>query len=415
MFEAFKYFGGYPCPAHKTDNVGACATSSNDNTHFGPIAFAGGADNNSGSYRRDYRNNNTPATRAAAFYNADATNAAADGGSSAWAFDTNSSNTYNNPIVQDCAKDFIIFISNGNPGTGGDSITTPARDTAIMSNISTTVLAFPNSSNEIHASKMDEMAYYLRHTDVSSVTGEQYVTTYTLAVYQPSAITYAADGVTVTSETISNTDQQMIKLMKSAANLGGGKYYAARRASDILNAILEIINDVQAVNSVFVSASLPVSVNNQGTFLNQVYMGMFRPDGSGNPRWLGNLKEYKFVLDTATGAISLGDAQTPPVQAVNPATGFISPAAWSFWSRRGNDPATAGWPSRDFWINNPAGTPPNGSDALDSTHGAGEVVEKGGAGEMHRIDFATARTTRRVYTRLASGRGASATPASCAT
>ena len=399
MMEVFKYFGGYTCPAHATDNVAACSGGTVDKTHYGPRAFAGGADNSSGTARRDYRNNNTPSNRAASYYGADATTTKADLTTiSAWAFDSNSQNDYNTPIAEDCAKNFVIFISNGNPGTGGDSSTQPANISTVMSNINATLLAFPNSSNEIHASKMDEMAYYLRHTDVSSITGQQYVTTYTVAVYQPNSITYAADGVTVTAESIANPDQPMIALMKSAANLGGGKYYAARRASDILQAILEIVNDVQAVNSVFVSASLPVSVNNQGTFLNQVYMGMFRPDGSGIPRWLGNLKEYKFALDATTGSISLADAQAPAVQAVNPATGFISPAAWSFWSRRGNAPGTAGWPNRDFWINNPAGTPPNGSDALDSTHGDGEVVEKGGAGEMQRIDFATAQTTRRVFT-----------------
>ena len=58
---------------------------------------------------------------------------------------------------------------------------------------------------------------------------------------------------------------------------------AGRDAAAVARALAEIVNEVQAVNSVFVSASLPVSVNNQGTFLNQVYMGMFRPDGSGNP------------------------------------------------------------------------------------------------------------------------------------
>jgi len=127
-------------------------------------------------------------------------------------------------------------------------------------------------------------------------------------------------------------------------------------------------------------------------------MGMFRPDGSGNPRWLGNLKEYKFALDTLTGSISLADAKSPPDQAVNPGTGFISPAAWSFWTRRGDNPAVAGWPNRDFWIFNPSGSPANGSDALDASHGDGEVVEKGGASEMLRIDFATSQASRRMFT-----------------
>ena len=397
MMEVFKYFGGYTCPAQATTNVAACGTGTNDKTHFGMAAFAGGADNNAA--RRDYRNNNTPANRAAAYYGADDFNA----------LSSSSQNTYTNPIVDSCAKNFVIFISNGNPSTGGDSGTNPARDTAILTNISAPSSALPNAATETHASKMDEMANYLRLTDVSAATGHQRVITYTIAVYQPSAITIAADG-TITSETISNTDQQMIALMKSAANYGGGKYYAGRSAKDVADAIAFIVNEVQAVNSVFVSASLPVSVNNQGTFLNQVYMGMFRPDGSGNPRWLGNLKEYKFVLDANTGAISLADAKTPPTQAVNPATGFISPAAWSFWTRRGNNAAVAGWPNRDFWINNPAGTPPNGADALNATQGDGEVVEKGGAGEMQRLDFATSQAARVVYTCPVAGCTANTAP-----
>jgi type IV pilus assembly protein PilY1 len=400
MMEVFKYFGGYTSPAHATDNV---AGSPLDKTHFGPLAFAGGADN--GSVRRDYRNNNTPANRAAAFYAADVN----------YALDSNSQNSYTNPIVDICAKNFLIFISNGNPSTGGDSGTNPARDTAILTNVGATTSAYPTAATEIHASKMDEMALFLKQTDVSAATGKQPVTTYTIAVYQPSAITYtyAADGVTITgvaSETISNTDQAMIALMKSAANLGGGKYFAGRDADSVARAIELIINEVQAVNSVFVSASLPVSVNNQGTFLNQVYMGMFRPDGSGQPRWLGNLKEYKFILDATTGAISLADAKTPPTAAVNPSTGFISPSAWSFWSRRGDNPAGTGWPAKDFWVNNPAGTPPNGADALNTTQGDGEVVEKGGAGEMMRIDFATSQTTRTVLTCPSTGCTAGAAP-----
>jgi type IV pilus assembly protein PilY1 len=392
LFEVFKYFGGFTNMANATTNI---AGTPADKTHYGPLAFAGGADNSTGTARRDYRNNNTPANRAAALYNADTNSALAN----------SSANSYTNPIVDDCAKNFLIVLSNGDPSTGGDSSPGPARDTEIQANLSVPAIwrSFPNASNEIHASKMDEMAYFLHQTDVSSITGQQRVITYTIAVYQPQAITYAADNVTVTSETIRLTDQNMIKLMKSAANLGGGKYFAARRASDIVKALLEILNEVQAVNSVFVSASLPVSVNNQGTFENQVYMGMFRPDGSGNPRWLGNLKEYKFLLDATTGALSLGDAYTPPHQAVNPSTGFISPAAWSFWTRRGNNPAGTGWPAKDFWVNSPSGSPPNGSDALDATHGDGEVVEKGGAGEMMRLDFATSQASRRVLTCLTAG------------
>ena len=56
--------------------------------------------------------------------------------------------------------------------------------------------------------------------------------------------------------------------------------------------------EIQAVNSVFVSATLPVALNVSNTYLNQVYMGLFRPDANVSPRWYGNLKEYKLAYDS---------------------------------------------------------------------------------------------------------------------
>ena len=69
--------------------------------------------------------------------------------------------------------------------------------------------------------------------------------------------------------------------MAAVANQGGGTFHSASDADALLKALLEVFNEIQAVNSVFASASLPVSVNARGTYLNQVYMGMFRPDGDG--------------------------------------------------------------------------------------------------------------------------------------
>jgi type IV pilus assembly protein PilY1 len=351
MFEAFKYFGG---------GTG----TPQDATHYGPIAFAGGNSNNSGTYRRDYNGNNTgsgtqaTANRAAPKYGADGNNA----------FSSSSTDTYNNPINDNCAKNFIIFISNGNPGTGGDS-GSPTADTLLNNIGGNSAQRVMSAGTEVHASSMDEYARYLNSIDVSGNTGTQKIITYTIAVYQPQ-----------NNGSISTTDQSMIKLMKSAANVGGGKYFAATQASDVTNALLTILNEVQAVNSVFVSASLPVSVNTQGTFLNQVYMGLFRPDGSGSPRWLGNVKQYKFILDSTTGDLSLADSTG--AAAVNPATGFISPNAISFWTS-----------TSTFWTNNQTGIPPSASDSPD-----GDVVEKGGASEVQRKAFLTSQAARKIYT-----------------
>ena len=50
----------------------------------------------------------------------------------------------------------------------------------------------------------------------------------------------------------------------------------------------------------FAAASLPVSANTQGTYLNQVFIGMFRPESSGFQRWVGNLKQYQFIFESTS-------------------------------------------------------------------------------------------------------------------
>src|SRR5690349_21045109 len=202
MFEAFKYFGG-----------GGTTKTPQDTTHYGPFSFAGGgASNPTGGKRRDYLGNTSGATnvatdnRAAQLYGA--STSAGTGGVNA--LPSSGSDTYNNPITDACAKNFIIFISNGNPSTGGDA-GTPTADTLLNNIGGNATNRIKSGSTEIHASLMDEFAQYLYSgIDVNDGTGVQKIITYTIAVYAPQ-----------NNGSISNTDQQMIKLMRSAANVGG--------------------------------------------------------------------------------------------------------------------------------------------------------------------------------------------------
>jgi hypothetical protein len=63
----------------------------------------------------------------------------------------------------------------------------------------------------------------------------------------------------------------MITTMKSMANVGGGSYYDATDIGQLVDAIGSILTEIQGTPSVFISASLPISVNTQGTYLNQVF------------------------------------------------------------------------------------------------------------------------------------------------
>jgi type IV pilus assembly protein PilY1 len=389
MFEAFKYFGG---------GTG----TPKDRLHFGPTAFAGwttDSGGDTGARRRDYVGNSSgsptgaTANRAAQRYGAD--NFAA--------FANQSSKDYIKPIKTNCPKNFIIFLSNGNPSTGGDSGGS-APATTLLANVGGNTAQITSGGVAIHASSFDEWARFLNNVDVDPDHAEdQKIITFTVSVYQPTGFRLA-DGSTVATRALcvaagqplctpiaSNTDQQMINLMSSAATAGGGLYFDGSDISGIRAAFARILNEVQAKNSVFVSASLPVSVNTQGTFLNQVYMGMFRPEATGNPRWLGNLKHYKIVQDPLTLALNLADSNNNI--AINPATGFVSPAAVSYWTS-----------PNDFWKNAPSGTPKIASDSPD-----GEIVEKGGAGEQIRLAYGTDQTPRnKMYTCPSGGCSAGA-------
>src|SRR5438874_3957277 len=129
-------------------------------------------------------------------------------------------------------------------------------------------------------------------------------------------------------------------LLKSMASSSGGKYFAIsnsdpNEAAAIQAALTTIFNEVQAVNSVFAATTLPVSVNVRGTNLNQVYIGVFRPDAQKLPRWFGNLKMYKLGVDSATQTLFLADANGSV--ASNSSTGFISSSAKSYWTSTSRD------------------------------------------------------------------------------
>ncbi len=113
-------------------------------------------------------------------------------------------------------------------------------------------------------------------------TGTQSVITYTIGTYSPPATGQIA---------------AMITTMKSMAQQGGGSYYPATTIDKLVRRLLGHPRGDPGRQQHVRSASLPVSVNTQGTFLNQVYLGMFRPDAAGSPKWLGNVKQYQLKYD----------------------------------------------------------------------------------------------------------------------
>lgn len=286
------------------------------------------------------------------------------------AFSSAASSTYVSPIADACQKNFIIFISNGPANDNASSTTEATSRLTSAGGLTSTISLTPNGSESNVA---DEWARFLSSSDVNnSYSGTQSIVTYTVDVNPGTT----GQGPAHTA------------LLKSMALQGKGKYFAVNGdATAIADALNKIFLEVQAINSVYASSTLPVSVNVRGTYLNQVYMGVFRPDGNSSPRWTGNVKQYNIARDAATSTLFLSDKNGVAIE--NASSGFVSPNITSFWTT-----------SSTFWNSSyyPDAQGSGGtSDAPD-----GDLVEKGGAAQHLRnnyvYDTTNLQPTRSLYT-----------------
>lgn len=280
--------------------------------------------------------------------------------------DAKNGSNYRSPAGDACADNYIIFVGNGGPDSGEEN-----DSRSLLNGIGGVLTSDPVSftPSNFTSSWFDEYARTLKRQDVvPGLAGTQNVTTYTIAVQNPSDNSYNTAPVRSSRE-----------LLKSAAGLGGGEYFEASDGQKAMRAFINMLQKMQAVNTVFAAVTLPVSVNVRGTFLNQVYMGQFRPDKDAKPRWPGNLKLYQIALDANEQPI-LADRFGEGVE--DTVNGFLLPDKTSFWTT-----------ATSYWAFDKMGNPASASDAPD-----GAIVEKGGAAQRLRSVYATSQSTRKLYT-----------------
>lgn len=310
----------------------------------------------------------------------------------------------NPPDAAACTKNFVVYITlatnNQKPqddgNVGRDALRTLTGSFTELTLPSYTQPHAPKATAKVNGNyQSDPSDEWSKFMAVAKVGDKQYnpVTAYTIILY---------DG--------SNPEYE--QLMANVSTQSGTKvYYVPLDKPDGLAAAFgEIARQVMAVNSVFAAPVLPVSANSQGTYANQVFMGMFRPDGGGLPRWMGNLKQYQFGLDETdknNPVLYLGGAQyqggQPKAVLSSAGTGFIDPSAVSFWTGKNTSalPDKPVSPSKEggFWLN--AVARQGGVDGYDLADG--HIVEKGGAGQQIRLAALTNVSKRNVYTCVGAG------------
>lgn len=301
--------------------------------------------------------------------------------------------------TSDCGRNYVIFVGNAynNSGAPGDQTGNVGPKNALEgSNSNSDMNAFPaatetqqsiylgpvaaanismcsnsaytfsSNNHENTGAYADEWARYMASPTTTNIT------TYTIGVHSAACkAEYAA-------------------LLYSMATFGGGIYFPTTNFEQLEVAIGTALSQIQSENSAFASASLPVSVNAQGTYLNQVFIGMFRPEIK--PRWYGNMKQYQFRADAdADGkvvALRLVD-KTNNHDAINPLNGFIDPCAQSFWSS-----------ADTYWPSGYAGSCVlTGLTDVRSNSPDGEIVEKGAiAQRLRAVSGASGASARNVKT-----------------
>lgn len=280
-------------------------------------------------------------------------------------------------------KNFVVFVGNavGNNGTPGDSTGNAGPKTA-LENLNPDTL---KNANPV-ATALQKTPITLASGFTPANTGQCGTVNFPSDNNHENAGYYADEWARymaanrITTYTVgfitSDCRAEYAWLLQSMAKNGSGTYFPTTNVDELVAALNTIVSEVRSVNSVFAAVSLPVSVNSQGTYLNQVFVGMFRPDINSLPRWFGNLKQYRMgFLNGEFSLLDAGESSTSTGDLAISASGseFIAECARSFWTPLAQD---------DYWT---ANTLQNCSKTdARSNYKDGNMVEKGGQAYMLR-------------------------------
>lgn len=237
---------------------------------------------------------------------------------------------YTTPIQYSCQKNYIVYMTDGDPTQDDNSILASAVGDTDHDGED------PGGAHEITYSGggtdwLDDVAFKWYNEDLLSSanvagSGKQNIITYTIGFS--------------TGSTVANT------LLGKAATNGRGQFYAAESAQELTDAFLSALGQIVEDNTSFVAPVVPVSPQNKTYSGDYVYVGFFRPGV--DAFWSGNLKKYAIVQGKIMGSDSPSAACVPPgkndpptiafppsghcIPATNADGSFIEHSVYSYWS-----------------------------------------------------------------------------------
>lgn len=278
-----------------------------------------------------------------------------------------------------CNKNNVIFIGNAyrNNSSPGDQTTSSSGPKSALdgTNITALMRADPAATTLEKTLVGGTISGYCNPTTKTNPFVATLETSESKGVYALNWARYMKNNASVTTYSIGvlgptcNAEYAAHLTKLGDSSLAGGKYFPTTDFAELVVALNKILVEIQSVNSVFAAVSLPVSVNTQGTYLNQVYIGMFRPDAEALPRWDGNMKQFR--LGMVGNELRLLDAQNTSTSAINSQTGFITECARSYWTPTTVDSYWAGSEKSE-------GACTAIANSAFSNYPDGNIVEKGG-------------------------------------
>jgi type IV pilus assembly protein PilY1 len=157
------------------------------------------------------------------------------------------------------------------------------------------------------------LATFLADNDqLSDLPGDQKIITHTVG------FALDASGTTASAN--------IRKFLKDVATNGDGSFNTAENAGDLTKAFNQILGEVLATDTTFVSASAPVNTFNRQDNKDELYFSLFRP--SATDRWTGNLKRYRMATGNGEAWIVDRDGSA----AIDTNSGFFKSTARSWWT-----------------------------------------------------------------------------------
>ena len=213
-----------------------------------------------------------------------------------------SATTYASPATDSCAKNFIVYLTDGEP-TSDHKVDTDITTLTSASTIGTAC------ATDGEGKCLARLAEYMFETDLrgTAVAGDQNVTTFFIGF----------------GSTFGGTSNAAFDYLKAAGQAGGGDAFQANDLGDLTNVLSEIFASILDRSTTLTAPTVAVNAFNRTRTLDDLYVSVFQP--AGRISWPGNVKKYG--VDT-TGKITDKTGQ----DAVDPTTGFFRDPTSDVWS-----------------------------------------------------------------------------------